>query len=369
MNWWELPGPSAFIDAIAEDTRIGQSVFICLPEHCPSWLSPHLKRMIADTVDLRWESASVDPGVPPVRFLFERFAPDADIDSLWNTANLVKQEGFRSRYIWLEDITSADWPIWSTFFVEYERLSRAVSDAQKTCFLVPMRGAAALLPCPDGVGLSTRKWDGWLHRNDTYLFGSQNIPPRQSNLEDDLTAALIANLGSWDPNLVEFLSSSPLSELIQPTELFKQFAEANGWSLSGATLDDLSWSRGLWQTYLGKKVPHSCLLAIVNGSRAIEHLVWKAEVAVLLPYIEEQRLNLINQYRGHFKLPYTTNYGIVDDVYELEIGMIEHQIGRTVSRSVSELISKLKDARNSLSHLRPAAEDVLIFLGHPSRQL
>ncbi len=35
MNWWSLPGPQSFVDAIIQDVRDGKSVFLSLPGTLP----------------------------------------------------------------------------------------------------------------------------------------------------------------------------------------------------------------------------------------------------------------------------------------------------------------------------------------------
>jgi hypothetical protein len=185
---------------------------------------------------------------------------------------------------------------------------------------------------------------------------------RKSALETDLIAALVAILGNWDPELCEFLADHELCELIRPEELLKRFAMGRNWQLNGVTLDEQSWSQGKWQTYLGKEAPHTCLVAALNGSRSIDHMIWKAEVMVLMPYIEERRQRLIEDYRLHFRLPHTTKFGSIDDIYDLEVAHIESQLRRVLSKNRLEFVQKLREARNSLSHLRPVEPEVLTFL-------
>lgn len=368
MLWWTLPGPLSFIEAVADDIREGKSVFLCLPEHTSGRLATQLERVFEG--DFGWLPANVEAGVAPIDFLYELTAPEADPAGLRNPANLAREAGFSSKILWLEDIQVGDWPAWTRFFAEYERVCRSVPEARRSYFVVRMFGPNAILPLPDGVGLSVRRWDGWLRRQDLWVYSSTCVREKGSGLETDLVVALVSVLGGWDPALCDHLTNFELVDLLRPADLLRDFAIARGWRLNTHSLDDEAWGRGLWQTYLGNKVPHTCYAAFLNGSRYLDRLIWRAEIGVLMPYIEEKRQKLIDQYRGHFRLPHYTKTGVIEDVYDLEIGMIEWMLSRSgaVTKPVLDYISALKGARNRLSHLCPVDPDLLLGLCRNARE-
>jgi hypothetical protein len=312
--------------------------------------------------DFRWTSSTVEAGERPIDFLYTQFASDVASSRLRNEANLVSEQDFCSRVISLEDIAEADWPEWSQFFVEYERVSRAVQECRRTSFIVKAEGAGALLPMPAGVGLSTRRWDDWLHRNDMFLFGAACVHERETGLETDLVTALVSALAGWDPDLCERLAERELAELIRPAGLLEEFASERGWAFSSWDPSDACWAIGLWHTYLGLQRPHTSFAAFLNGSRFIDNLIWRAEIGVLMPYIEEKRRQLIEQYRAHLKVPFETKFGVIDEVYDLEIGHVEFLLSRSLALSKRQLlfVSQLKEARNTLAHLSPVDSDLLL---------
>lgn len=364
MNWWTLPGPRRFIDAIIDDIREGKSVFLCLPENCPPRLTTHIRQTIEE--DYKWLSTSPDSGVAPIDFIYEFAVPNARPERLRNLTNLVLEEDFLNRVIYLEDIPAADWGAWMRFFTDYEHTSRSVPESRRTYFIADMSLPCAALPTPTPVGLSLKRWNGWVNRSDMQLYSTSCVRPRKTELETDLVMALVSVLAGWDPELCEFLAAFQLSELLQPADLLKSYAEkTRGWELfEPSRLDELAWSKGLWQTYLGKAQPHSCFAVFLNGSRYLDHLVWRAEIGVLMPYIEEARQKLIEQYRTMFKLPFYTKTGVIEDVYDLEIGTIELLLSRRTLRSDPQMmyVSDLKGARNKLSHFAPAEPDLLLRL-------
>ena len=62
----------------------------------------------------------------------------------------------------------------------------------------------------------------------------------------------------------------------------------------------------------------------------------------LMPYIEEQRQDLLNRYRTSLWVPFTTkNNELIEDVFNLEIGHIEYQLAASgVKREEVSLRSK-----------------------------
>jgi hypothetical protein len=120
----------------------------------------------------------------------------------------------------------------------------------------------------------------------------------------------------------------------------------------------------LWQTYLRKQTPHTSYGVFLFGQRFLNRLLWKAELGILIPYIEEQRQSLIETYRSNFRLPYYSKYGVINDVYDLEIGVLELLLNQSgvSSRATLEFVNNLKLARNQLSHLAPVDSSILLAL-------
>lgn len=368
MHWWALPGPRSFIDAVVDDIRQGKSVLLCLPENTPDGVSSAIQ--VSLEADFEWLSTAAEPGAAPIDFLYELTVPEADPARLRNQTNLTLEDGFRNKIIWLDDVPATDWTEWSCFFAEYERVSRAVPEARRSYFIVPLKGNRAGLALPEGVGLSARRWDAWLLRHDMQVYSTACVEERKSGLETDLVAALVSVLGGWDPELCDYLAGFDLRQLLDPGDLLSAFAGRRNWSNGPAALDQDAWRQGLWQTYLNIPTPHTCFAVFLNGSRHLDHLLWKAEVGVLMPYIEEQRQKLIELYRMHFKLPHYTRTGVIEDVYDLEIGMIEWILSRVgvVSKDCLRAITTLKDARNRISHLMPVDPDLLLRLCRETQQ-
>jgi hypothetical protein len=195
-----------------------------------------------------------------------------------------------------------------------------------------------------------------------FLFGAACVRERETGLETDLVTALVSVLGGWDPNLCERLAERELVELIRPAGLLREYAAERGWVLSSWDPSDVSWSKGMWQTYRGSQMPHTCFAAFLDGSRSIDNLIWRAEIGVLMPHIEEKRRQLIETYRSHLKMPFQTLFGTIDNIYDLEIGHVEYLLSRSsaLSKLPLRFVSLLKNARHMLAHLSPVEPDLLL---------
>jgi hypothetical protein len=354
MIWWSLPGPSAFINAVADDVREGKSVFLQLPDHCPGRLSLSLRQTLGD--DFPWLSSTVNADSTPINFLYGLLVPESDAAHLRNARSLVAQDSFQGYIIWLEGLSAANWPSWTDFFAEYERASRAVPPARRSHFLVPLTDGASLLEMPEEIGISRQTWDGWIRPSDIRFYSYLRVEERRSTLETELTFALVAELASWDSELCEWLAPLPLEQLTQPLDPLIEFAGKRRWNAHPADTTRRGWSKGYCQTVGGRPMLHTSTRALLGQRSEIDRLVWQAEVGVLMPYIEEQRQELLKRYQKSLWVPFTTkNNQLVEDIFDLEIGHIEYQLSASsdVKREEVNWVSVLKRARNNLSHLEP----------------
>lgn len=97
----------------------------------------------------------------------------------------------------------------------------------------------------------------------------------------------------------------------------------------------------------------------------LQSRLWKAQMRVLFPVIEECRCRIVNNYLDKLEkaMPFTTAYGVrIDEPFELDIGNIlsMHGSGSIMLNSRDkELLSDLKPIRDDLAHMKPAAYDVI----------
>jgi hypothetical protein len=169
--------------------------------------------------------------------------------------------------------------------------------------------------------------------------------------------AVVSSLAQWDPRVCDHLGDEPLESILDPVPSLRELALQRGW---GRTQEPVGlancWHLSKIDDVDNKPVVHSAALAYNDPSAEIARRIWGAQIGVLLPLIEEKRRGFLERYGEFLKVPFQTPYGVVTDVRDLEIGHIDYQIascGRSIDTSVRNLISCLRDIRNSLSHLEP----------------
>jgi hypothetical protein len=102
----------------------------------------------------------------------------------------------------------------------------------------------------------------------------------------------------------------------------------------------------------------------INGAEELNRMIWNAEVGIILPFIEETRRQLLEQLGDILKVPFTTRFGeVITNLNDLEIGHIDSQINTgtiTVRYETRQLVQRLREARNALSHLAPLPPQLLL---------
>jgi hypothetical protein len=197
------------------------------------------------------------------------------------------------------------------------------------------------------------------------LYVASILPPEPGKeLKRRLRTEIIAALALWDPVLADHLVSANLEDLLSPARLLSEFVLQEGWQIHPSGVCD--WQAGFTNSFEGQDRLHSAVLSVKAMEDEIAHRVWSAEVAVLLPFVEEQRQILIRQLSCFLQVPFTTRFGdTIDDVRDLEIGHIEGQLAtcrQPISRAVRRSVELLRAIRNCLSHQEVVPPSILCEL-------
>jgi hypothetical protein len=230
---------------------------------------------------------------------------------------------------------------------------------ERTVFLIHLSGDVA--SDPPGVEVCQAVFKGCetVDSIDMQLFAASVLRARALEpLEKEFAAALLTELSLWDPETCTALAQRPATELIRalsdPRPALVEIARARGWD--GRSLQEV-WNRGIEGTFGGRCLRHSAFLAVSGDINALEHRVWRAQLRVLFPLMEEKRLKLVEQLRPWLRVPFKTTFGIViDAVEDLELGHIDYQLRKLVpeaNRNAAALIAELKSIRHALAHLEP----------------
>lgn len=355
--WWTLPGPENFLEHIAEDLWDGKSIYLRVPHNEPWGLKAYLKEELPDRESVEWRDLNLsylaeDAG-HPVNLLYDVFLPEARPDVIRNTIGLVKEMDFHGKIIWIDGMAPDYWTAWEPFLHEYADLCRNIPAYERTRFIVLLSGEMAAREPRTSIAATVRDWRDMVGKLDMQLYCSSLLKRRRlSSFQKTLAVHLIAQLAQWDQRLADWLCDCELGELFEPIPLLRKFAAELGWDADSPA----SWPIGTLNDYEGKTQRHSAYLAALGEEDHLERRVWEAQLSVLFPYIEEQRLHLVEALGPALEVPFTNERGyVIYDKLDLEIGHIEYQMRSmpTVDERLKRSVNDLRRLRNILAHMNP----------------
>jgi hypothetical protein len=354
-SWWNLPGPSRFVTEIVNDFRDGRNVVILMPDFAPEGFEEAIRSDFDNF--LIWNNIEVDSnaGLDPTHFLYSKFCLSKCFDQSEILHILLEADSFVGQLIWLKGINSDNLGAWKTFISTYQHFCRNVPLIQRTVFGIALNGNLCIAPPRDDVCVVSRKWDGYVDDLDMLLYCSQLLRNRTfSKLEKQLAVNVIAKLASFDPHVCLALAEKTLEQIVNPTPILRQIGECRGWHNISLDKSATHWHSGMKQTVSDEIKIHPAVLAFKDPDEEIKRRVWTAQISVLFPYIEEQRRKLLESYKKHFRIPYTTINGeTIENLWQLEISHILSQFAEGLPVEPKEVIftDKLRKMRNQMAHL------------------
>lgn len=365
--FWQLGGPSRFVERVADELREGKNVVICLPEHTPRGLAGAVREVMGDGCGCPWHVMSLDgeSSSYPAQWLAGRVVSNIPASTVLNASVLANDDAFAGRVIWLQDVGMKDWPAWQDFLAEYSHACRAKSLIERTILCVAVAGRAATCPPAEDICLACHTWRGVVDSLDMVLYCSNLLRDRNLPIiRKRVLIAVVAGLALWDPAVAEELASAEINAVLEPGAILNDIGCRRGWTPE-VTLDGQEgWCLGLTDTIDGEEKTHSAALSFRDPSDEIRRRIWSAEVGVLFPYVEEQRQAILRRLAGLLRVPFETRFGeIITDWRDLEIGHIESQIatnGIPVARETRRMLRQLREIRNCLAHQEVVPKDLLL---------
>lgn len=355
--WWNLPGPGRFLDRVLDGLRRGENVLVLLPAHGP--LSHGFKGQVASRAREvgTFEILALPQAGTPVEILARRFGIPP---GMWLTAStLAGSAQFRGRVIWLEGLTEQSWAMWMEFLDSYRHALLAEPLLHRTLFVIPLEGELADLVLAEDIGMRHCRWDDVVDRVDMWLFAAhllrQRELPRQTR---DLLVSVIANVALFDPEVALRLSEETTLRILDPAPALLSIAAERNWNEHTS----IHWQLGTSGTFQGTRRVHSCQKALVGQ---MDRRLWRAHVAVLYPEIEEFRQKFVRTYRGQWRVPHSSPFGIVNDEFDLEIGHLKFQVTKfkiRVSEADFRRLEMMVRARHALAHLEKLDPSTILEL-------
>lgn len=353
-SFWHLPSTNRFLDNILNDVHLGKNVVIGLPSYNTGGLYYALSDKDIDNHKM-WRRISVKSypeASSPIELLFAYFNQAIPTNQLLQINSLFDISDFLGRRIWLEDIPGKYWATWSRFIEEYQHACGALQCFDRPLLIAKVQGQMSNHLPKSEIRLATYQFRNVMSSLDTknYIYQVRNLP-LETSLEKRVAEAVIIELALWDINLVQFLAHRPLEELLNPSGILQKYVDQTSFASQDTNYD---WTKGHINQFEGKERIHICLYKDDTKQREVERRVWRAQVGVLLPFIEEQRRELIEELGSELDVPFQPEYGrLVTNRLDLEIGHLYVQIREKydIDWRTKQRIDYLRKMRNQLAHL------------------
>jgi hypothetical protein len=341
---WMSPGPRRFIAHAVRSVRDGKCLVIQVPKSVAEQLESKIRSSLRDICH---RVDTVHASYAPMEDIMAVIPELPQCESLPLFLNEI---GISPR-TFLVIITKDDiWNIWKDFIARFHHAIVKYDQSLRPTIvaLIPIDAR----PLPDEVALECVSWRNVWSDADALALAEDAVPRSKicRDLFELVAIHTIARLAIWDHEIAS-TAGRRLSEFVfDPQQILLKVALSRGWlSSREACADD-----GTIGFLNSKIVLHSAWLAISCGntpqgkaySEELYKRRWHAQAAVLLPWIEEQRMDLVNL--AHRFLPTT-----VDSEDIMEIGPLSFLLSRTTApQELKRRASRLKDARNDIAHLR-----------------
>lgn len=355
-SWWQLPGPGRFVAAAVSDLRSGRNVLLRFPLHAAHGVRDAVEGHVRAN-DL-WYWRAVDAAALPAD------SPAALAIALHDALGLTPADGLlpgpaalagavhAGAVVWVDGLDAARWPVWARFLAQYQHACHAREEDRRGLFCVPLVGGLPAEPVAD-TALAVCRWGQSLGRLDVMLHLDRLLPAAfPSPTLRQVALAVSVELGGADPRLGARLAALGPDLLTDPVGVLAAHAAERGWT--AADLKRPAWHGGVVERLEGEERVNSAALVAGGDREGIERRVWQGQVRVLYPFIEEQRVRLVQEVGRLIPLPVETTYGTVERAIDLEIGQLVHFLrGRRVPDQTWRQLVVLCDMRHSLAHLRP----------------
>ena len=328
-----------------------------LPDTCPAPLREAVRTVVHERDFAQWIDLDARDDPDPISLLRKRLQIELTVIS---ARDLARSAAFGGFVVWVDGISPLAWGGWRTFLEEYAQASRSRPEYERAVFCVqaPTTGD----PPQRDVTLDVAIWRDVVEPLDLFLLALQMRganAAREPPLLSRLHAALVSELAAFDGLLAVELCDRSIDELLQPELILTRYAAARNWD---RTTRLQGFRAGAEALVDGSLVPHVCVELLEGGDRrGIDRRIWRAQIAVLFPAFEEQRVRLLSRYGAFLRPPWRTVFGEIRDARDLELGHLLQQLrGRHgVKVEHLRLLECLAASRNALAHLECVGVDTV----------
>ena len=294
-----------------------------------------------------WTVFRLDGARKPCESLLERFAPRGS-----SLVDLCAAQEFQGRLIRIDGLDRDTWPDCRQFLTDYARYSRNVARLDRTQFLVILVDAPLEAPPPRDATLEVHDWRGAVSEMDLLFLAYERLEARRVNeMMRVLLATIVARVAAWNLDIAEqMLDLESEGDIVDPIYMLRSIAANEGWTLETPA----EWALG---TASGTGVVHAALASLEKPPRELRSRIWSAQASVLLPIIDKQRYEIVQENSRQIAAVLKMDSNSLDP-FDLEIGDLAGMAWRLkFSGYLTNRVRRLHNARNDLAHLKPLGID------------
>lgn len=354
MDPWTLAGPAQFVDVAASRLEEGISIALMMSPAMP----PGIEVALADRLERRGLGMRrVDlagrqgAAASPRAVLLDGAGPP---DPALLARACIAQWALTQGVWWVEGLDPLAWAAWRDFVPEFCQEARnsaaRVWQQPRLCIAVPPGAAEPR----EEAGFAILRWDGQTQRSDVQQLVARIRGGADAGDEPRILVvlhrALVVELAGSDLMLARHLCAAPLASLCAPETLLCDYGERVA----------TDGSRDWYERVDGDLRKHSVGLACAGETAALARRVWRAQIAVLFPWLEEIRLALVDQLIHRLKLPWRAGDRTIADPLDLELTHLRAQAASWLrDGSLASEFAPLVELRNRLAHRQSA--DILLL--------
>jgi len=367
-DWFSYLGPSGFLATIIGDFREGRSVVLQVPRHTHLGLLDAIRCEATKENQFDWIELD-NTRDAPLALVWKTFGssispttPEHKVKALYDIP------AFQNRIIVPLNVTPDKIQNWLEFMELFAHVSRGIDPFRRTEFLLLIEAGNKPIVKKSDPLLYNRIADNLVHKWDTlYRTHAHLHSVTKSVTEKQLHAEVAAALALWDDRLCATLCNFRLDQLMNPIGYLSDYARELQWQDLASANEERLWMEGVCQTYAGRMESHSAFLALHNLHNQLEERIWKAQVTVLLPLIEQCRQTALMNYGYLLDVPHEDGHGsIIRDVKDLEVSHILYQLNSKKRNGFVQekaILAALRNARNALAHGETvAANDLRVIM-------
>jgi hypothetical protein len=345
-DWTDLPGPSLFLQRVEQDLCESKSVLAVVPSCFDDrWVYAIRSRL---ENNYEWREVSGSPG----EFLQE-ISTRKDGQAFIHPREIIEKGIVRQGFV-LKNPSGDKWNEWSSFLQSFAELHRGTNELNRNVFLVTSVETRNILP--NELLLSERRIEGFIRPEDPFFHAAQVVEPDETDsLWRKIRMHVCSEVAQWDFRLCEQLCELSTKDLLDPFDWLREYGKLRGWDDVSETSDPkILRQHGLLFSIGKEQIKHSALLALNGNKTEIDKRIWIAQVRVLFPIIEEQRVRLL---RALGKISPSTIRLWENDLGpedSLGIGELHHRMicSGAFGLRPTTFAWKLKNIRNKLAHLK-----------------